>query len=122
LKLGLKDFRAEVDIFRPDEVADAAALVALLNLVPPAVDLVADHAGLVDKEDGFGMRLRRLFSAPATAEKNSQPGKTLTPPAAAASNCEPRCVGILSLFNLDSLFGETGVDGGEQALGDGRFG
>ena len=46
----LQNFRAEIDIFRPDERADAGALVALLDLVPPAIDLVADHGRLIDEE------------------------------------------------------------------------
>ena len=56
LQEALQNFGAQVNIFRPDEVADAGALVALLHLVPPAVDLVAHHAGLVDKQNGLGRR------------------------------------------------------------------
>ena len=45
-----KNFGAQVDIFGPDERADAGALMALLDLVPPAIDLVAHHRRLVDEE------------------------------------------------------------------------
>ena len=47
---GLQNFRAEVDVLRADERADAGALVALLDLVPPAIDLVADHGRFFDEE------------------------------------------------------------------------
>ena len=43
----------EVDVFGADEVADAGALVALLDLVPPALALIFDHGGLFD-EDAWG--------------------------------------------------------------------
>ena len=46
----LQNFRAKIDVFWPDERADAAALVALLDLVPPAIDLVAHHGRFFDKE------------------------------------------------------------------------
>ena len=82
---GLEDFRAEINVFRADEGADAGALMALLDLVPPAIDLVADHGGLFDEEAQRGSSVSRDFCAPATEAKNSQPGKTLTPPAAAIS-------------------------------------
>ena len=42
----------EVDVFGADEVADAGAVVALLDLVPPALALVLDHGGLFDEDAG----------------------------------------------------------------------
>jgi hypothetical protein len=59
--------------------------MALLHLVPPALDLVAHHGRLFDEQHALGRSESSDFSAPATAEKNSHPGKTLTPPAAAIS-------------------------------------
>ena len=55
-------------------------------------------------------------SAPATEAKNSQPGKTLTPPAAAASMASSS-----SSVSMRSS-AQARIDGGEQVLGDGRFG
>ena len=46
----LQDFGAQIDVFRTDERADSGALMALLDLVPPAVNLVADHGRLVNEE------------------------------------------------------------------------
>ena len=45
----------EVDVFGADEVADAGAVVALLDLVPPALALVLDHGGLFDEDAGAGL-------------------------------------------------------------------
>ncbi len=59
-KEALEDFGAEIDVFRADEAADAGALVALLDFVPPAIDLVAHHAGLVDEEDRLGQKLEQM--------------------------------------------------------------
>ena len=44
----------EVDVSGADEVADAGAVVALLDLVPPALALVLDHGGLFDEDRGLG--------------------------------------------------------------------
>ena len=40
----------EVDVLGTDEVADAGALMALLDLVPPALALVFDHGGLFSED------------------------------------------------------------------------
>ena len=64
LQRRLKNLGAQIDIFRADERADAGALVALLDLVPPAIDLVADHGGLIDKQRASGQqREQRLLGA-----------------------------------------------------------
>ncbi len=42
----------EVDVFGADEIADAGAVVALLDLVPPALALVFDHGGLFEEDAG----------------------------------------------------------------------
>ena len=44
----------EVDVFGADEVADAGAVVALLDLVPPTLALIFDHGGLFDEDAGSG--------------------------------------------------------------------
>ena len=44
----------EVDVAGADEVADAGAVVALLDLVPPALALVLDHAWFFDEDAGGG--------------------------------------------------------------------
>ena len=54
---GLEEFGANVDVFRSDERADGGAVVALLDFVPPAVDLVADHGGFFDEEGAAGEEL-----------------------------------------------------------------
>ena len=57
-----------------------------------------------------------MRSAPATAAKNSQPGKTLTPPAAAALDWPS-----LRRRVFDALAAEARIDRGQQALGDRSF-
>ncbi len=57
---GLQNLRADVDVFGQDEVADAGAIMALLHLVPPAVDLVADHGRLFDEERAAWEELEEL--------------------------------------------------------------
>ena len=54
LELVVQGPGGEVDILGADEVADAGALVALLDLVPPALALVLDHGGLFDEDAGPG--------------------------------------------------------------------
>ena len=56
------------------------------------------------------------FCAPATEAKNSHPGKTLTPPAAAAS------AAISSFSYFDALMAQARVDRGQQVLGDRSLG
>ncbi len=46
--------RGDVDVLGADERADAGALVALLDFVPPALALVLDHGGLFDEDAGGG--------------------------------------------------------------------
>ncbi len=42
-----------------DQLADAAALVALLDFVPPAIGLVADHGRLFLKDMQFGKQVEK---------------------------------------------------------------
>ncbi len=58
----------EVDVFGADEVADAGAVVALLDLVPPALALVFDHSGLFDEDAG------RYWSGGAEEVEESEVG------------------------------------------------
>ncbi len=75
IEQALQDFGAEIDVFRTDEIADAGALVALLDLVPPAVNLVAHHAGLVDEEDGLGEELEEVVFGARDAGEEFPAGK-----------------------------------------------
>ena len=45
--------RPQIDIFGPDQRPDARPLMTLLDLVPPAVDLVAHHGRLFDEESAL---------------------------------------------------------------------
>ena len=78
------------------------------------------------KKDGLGdQQLRRWLSAPATAAKNSQPGKTVTPPAAACFDGElfgGASSPLFVAFDVDAPLAETRVDRGQQVFGDGSFG
>ena len=121
----LKDFGAEVDVFRPDEIADAGALVALLDLVPPAVNLVADHAGLVDEENGLGEELEEVAFGAGDGGEEFPAGKDADATGGRGFDGEIFGAGVAVAivgFDLNALAAEAGVDGGEQVLGDGGFG
>ena len=53
----LQNLGAEINVFGPNERADTAALVALFDLVPPAVDLIAHHRRLIHKKNALGQEL-----------------------------------------------------------------
>ena len=71
----LQNLRAQINVFGPDERADAAALVALLDLVPPAIDLVAHHGGLVDKQHALGQQLEQMALCASDAAEKLPAGK-----------------------------------------------
>jgi hypothetical protein len=60
--------RREVEVFRADEVADAAALVGFGDAGPEAIEFRLELFGLVEKNGGAGMRSKMVLSAPATGE------------------------------------------------------
>ena len=49
--------------------------MALLNLVPPALDLVADHRGLVDKKSAFGREREYGFFCTGNCREKLPTGK-----------------------------------------------
>ena len=119
----------EVDVFGANEVADAGAVVALLDLVPPALALIFDHGGFFDEDAGCGglealRRSRRVRLAPATGAKNSQPGKMVASPVRVLTWVRSSA-GFFAAFEGCTCCagaGEAGVDGGEEFFGDGSFG
>ncbi len=52
----LQDFGAQINVFRADERTNSGALVTQLDFIPPAVNLIADHAWLIDKERASGQK------------------------------------------------------------------
>ena len=116
---GLQDFGAQIDVFGPDERADAAALVALLDLVPPAVDLVAHHGGLFNKKRAFGHEIKQVAVRAGDAGEKFPAGKDAD--AAGGDSFVDKLL-VRSVVGLDALAAEARVDGGEQMLSEGRLG
>ncbi len=112
----LQDFGAQIDVFGPDERADSGALVALLDLVPPAVDLVAHHGRLVDEERAA--RHEREQRALGAGD-----GREELPSRKDADAAGRRGFGgHLFVFDFDALPAQPPIDRGQQALGDRRLG
>jgi len=117
-----------VDVFRADEIADARALVALLDLVPPTFALVLDHRGLFDED-------ARRAAAGAEEVKQREVGTRNRSKKLPAwkDGCFARARTDVGL-KLNGLFaaldccssragaGEACIDRGEKFFGNGRFG
>jgi len=102
---------SDVDVGGADERADAGALVALLDLGPPAFGLVANHGRLFDEDARCGAAggeeiEERVLSAGDGSEEL---------PAG-------KCADIVEVSGVCFGFGEAGVDGGQQFFGDGSLG
>ncbi len=121
-KQALQDFGAEVDVLGADEAADAGALVALLDLVPPAVDLVAHHAGLVDEENGLGDELEEMAFGAGDARKKLPAGKDADAAGGRGFDGEAGrgvvALGLVFALHGDALPAEAGMDGGQQVFGN----
>src|ERR1700761_8592061 len=75
LEQPLQNLRANVDVFRADEIADATALVTLFHLVPPAIDLVANHCGFFDKKHGMLHEVEQAMLGSGNRGKELPAGK-----------------------------------------------
>ena len=125
---GRRGPRARGRCLRGGRGADAGAVVALLDFVPPALALVFDHGGLFDEdaraaeaheeiEQGELARRRRGRRTPSRERRWLR-----------------RCGVATCVLQLGWLFAafercsgsacarEAGVDGGEELFGDGSFG
>jgi hypothetical protein len=111
---GLENFWAQVNVFRADERADAGALVALLDLVPPTVDLVAHHGRLFNEERALGQQGEEGLFGAGNATEELPAGKD-------ADTGGSGLGGEFSLFAFEPLAAEAGMDGGQQMLGDWGF-
>jgi hypothetical protein len=119
----------EVDVFGADEVADAGALVALLDLVPPALALIFDHGGFFEEDawrGGVG-----CTEEIEEGEVGSGYGSEELPAgedgglAGAGADVGEELGGLFAAFegcSCCACAGEAGVDGGEELFGDGCFG
>ena len=116
LERGPQHFRPQINVFRPDQRADARPLMALLHLVPPAIDLVAHHRRLIDKQRAARHeREQRLLRAGNGREK--------LPPRKDAHAAGRRGLGRhLFIFHFDALPAQPRVHRGQQALRHRRLG
>ena len=114
LKLGLENFRAQVDVFRADKRAHRRPLMPLLHLVPPAIDLVADHCRFFDKERARGQeREQRFFRAGNCGEK--LPSRE-DADAAGGRHFDGHLFVVVRRRALDTLAVQAPVHGCEKAL------
>jgi hypothetical protein len=118
IELRLQHLGPQIDIFGPYQRSHRRALMPLLDLVPPAIDLVAHHRRLFDKQRALGQQRQQRLIRSGHGEKNSQPGKTLTPPAAAIR----RPSLLVFAFQLHALPAQPPMHRGQQALGHRRLG
>ena len=91
--------------------------MALLDLVPPALDLIPDHGGFFDEEGGAREEIEESTGGASDAGEELPAGKNSNAAGSDGFFDEVRIAG-----GLDALAAEAGVDGGEEALGDGGFG
>ncbi len=54
VKRACQHFRPQIDVLRPNQRPDPRPLMPLFHLVPPAIDLVAHHRRLFDKQRALG--------------------------------------------------------------------
>ncbi len=105
-------------------IADAGAIVALFDLVPPALALILDHGGLFEEDAGGGAEeveegawLRRRGEELPAGEDGGFAG--------AGADVGLELDGLFAAFEgcaCGACAGEAGVDGGEEFFGDGGFG
>ena len=118
----------QIDVFGSDQIADAGAVVALLDLVPPALALIFDHGGFFDEDSGRG----RTAGAEEVEEgevgsgdrgEEFPAGEDGGFAGARADMGEEFCW-LFAAFDDCSCCagaGEAGVDGGKEFFGYGRF-
>ena len=123
LELGLQNLRAQINVLGPDERADAGALVPLLDLVPPAIDLIAHHAQAHrQRARSAGASVSRDLSAPATDGEELPAGKDAD--AAGGRRFDGHLFFVAFGFGSESatpLLAQARMNRGQQVFGYGRF-
>ena len=118
----------EVDVLGADQIADAGAVVALLDFVPPALALVLDHGGFFDEDTRGGAGgAEQVKQGVAGAGDGSEelPAGEDRGFACCGGDAGEELGGLFAAFECSSRgtgAGEAGVDGGEEFFGDGGFG
>ena len=117
--------RGEVDVFGANEGADAGAIVALFDLIPPAFALVLDHCGLFDKNTrGRTKEIKQRLACSGDGSEELPSGEDggFT---GARGYVRLQLDWLFATFECGSgcsCAGEAGVDGGEKLFSDGRLG
>src|ERR1019366_2328230 len=119
-KQALQNFGTKVNVFRANERADAGAIVTLLDLVPPALNLIAHHGGLVNKQHGARQQLEQVALSAGDGREKFPAGKDAD--TAGSRGFDGHVVVFVALFRLDALAAKTRMNSGEQMFRDGRFG
>ena len=117
----MQNFRAEIDILGPDQRADAAALMTLLDLFPPAVDLVAHHGWFFDEEHAARKQIQKVMLGAGNGGEELPPGKDTYAARGCRFDLHLFFFGACVFGDLNALLAEARVDSGEQVLSDGSF-
>ena len=106
----------QIDLLRPDQRPDPRPLMALLDLVPPAIDLIAHHRRLLDEKRAFGQQSQQRLIRPGhcteelPARKNAHPSRSR------------QICGHLLVFPFHPLPAQPPMHCGQQALRHWRLG
>jgi len=119
----------EIDVFWSDEIADAGAVVTLLDLVPPALALIFDHGGLFEEDARSGWaggaeEIEEGEIGPSYGGEELPSGEDGCFTGSSADVGE-ELGGFFAAFEdcaCSACAGKAGVDGGEEFVGDGSFG
>ncbi len=122
IQQALQDFGTKIDVFRPNERTDAAAVVALLDLVPPAVDLVAHHGGLLDEKHAALEQAEQMMLGAGDGRKELPAGEDADASRGCSFDRHLLFFRACTFGDLDTLFAESRMDGRKQVFRYGRFG
>ena len=120
LQQSLQNFRAHINVFRPDEIADSAALMPLLHFFPPAINLVAHHAGLIHKEGALRSELEHVILGASHRRKELPPGKNAYTARRRGFNGELFARLVFTVYG-HALLAQPRMHTGEQAFRHRRF-
>ena len=105
----------QVEIFGANEIADAAALVRGVDLLPPLVSFVAGDGGLVEEHGRSGHQREEIVAATGDGRIHLPSGKN-----GDAAGTDRFLDGFFVAD--DTMSGKTRVNGGEQFFTNGRVG
>ncbi len=116
---GLQHFRAQINIFRANQRADRGALMPLLHLVPPAIDLIAHHGRLFNEQRALGQQRQQRFFRTSHRGEKFPAGKDADP--TGGRHLRSHLLFVFRARAFNALAAQPGMHSGEQVLGYRRF-